>query len=158
MLVPRLLSDVGVHDLLLLTVLIAAAFGARAFALFVLLPPLESLRLTRRIDLNYKLAIIWGGLRGALTLVLALAVTEHAALPANIQRFVTVLATGFVLFTLFINGTSLRVAIRLLGVDRLSPEMRLCAIRYRLCPMPRHAMPPAKSPGSTRCHKQRWNG
>jgi monovalent cation:H+ antiporter, CPA1 family len=122
MLVPRLLSDVGVHDLLLLTVLIAAAFGARAFALFVLLPPLESLRLTRRIDLNYKLAIIWGGLRGALTLVLALAVTEHAALPANIQRFVVVLATGFVLFTLFINGTSLRVAIRLLGVDRLSPR------------------------------------
>ena len=122
MLVPRLLSDVGVHDLLLLTVLIAAAFGARAFALFVLMPPLESLRLTRRIDLNYKLAIIWGGLRGALTLVLALAVTEHAALPANIQRFVVVLATGFVLFTLFINGTTLRVAIRLLGIDRLSPR------------------------------------
>jgi CPA1 family monovalent cation:H+ antiporter len=38
------------------------------------------------------------------------------------------------------------------------PEMRPCAIGYRLCPMPRHAMPPAKSPGSTRCHKQRWNG
>jgi NhaP-type Na+/H+ or K+/H+ antiporter len=116
------------------------------------------MRLTRRIDVNYKLAIIWGGLRGALTLVLALAVTEHAALPANIQRFVVVLATGFVLFTLFINGTSLRGAIRLLGVDRLSPEMRPCAITYRLCPMPRHAMPPAKSPGFTRCHKQRWNG
>ena len=130
MLVPRLLSDVGVHDLLLLTVLIAAAFGARAFALFVLLPPLESLRLTRRIDLNYKLAIIWGGLRGALTLVLALAVTEHSALPANIQRFVVVLATGFVLFTLFINGTSLRVAIRLLGVDLLSP--RDAALRDRI--------------------------
>jgi CPA1 family monovalent cation:H+ antiporter len=130
MLVPRLLSDVGVHDLLLLTALIASAFGARAFALFVLLPPLESLRLTRRIDLNYKLAIIWGGLRGALTLVLALAVTEHAALPANIQRFVVVLATGFVLFTLFINGTSLRVAIRLLGVDRLSP--RDAALRDRI--------------------------
>jgi monovalent cation:H+ antiporter, CPA1 family len=134
MLVPRLLSDVGVHDLLLLTVLIAAAFGARAFALFVLLPPLESMRLTRRIDLNYKLAIIWGGLRGALTLVLALAVTEHAALPANIQRFVVVLATGFVLFTLFINGTSLRVAIRLLGVDRLSP--RDAALRDHIQALP----------------------
>jgi monovalent cation:H+ antiporter, CPA1 family len=57
-------------------------------------------------------------------------VTEHAALPANIQRFVAVLATGFVLFTLFINGTSLRVAIRLLGVDRLSP--RDAALRDRI--------------------------
>ena len=29
-------------------------------------------------------------------------------------------ATGFVLFTLFVNGTTLRLAIRLLGLDRLS--------------------------------------
>jgi CPA1 family monovalent cation:H+ antiporter len=52
-------------------VLIAAALGGRAFALFVLVPPLERMGLTQRIDLNYKLALIWGGLRGALTLILA---------------------------------------------------------------------------------------
>src|SRR5579863_418377 len=46
-LVPRLLADVGWHDLFLLGVLIAAAFAARAFALFGLLPPLESLGLTQ---------------------------------------------------------------------------------------------------------------
>jgi monovalent cation:H+ antiporter, CPA1 family len=119
-LVPRLLADVGWHDILLLSVLIAAAFAARAFALFGLLPPLESLGLTQSIDLNYKLAIIWGGLRGALTLVLALSVTEHSALPPNVQRFVAVLATGFVLFTLFVNGITLRLIIRLLRLDRLS--------------------------------------
>ena len=119
-LVPSLLADVGLHDIVLLSVLIATAFGARAFALFVLLSPMERLGLTQRIDLNYKLAIIWGGLRGALTLVLALAITEHSSLPPNIQRFVAVLATGFVLFTLFVNGTTLRLAIRLLGLDRLS--------------------------------------
>jgi Na+:H+ antiporter len=119
-LVPRLLANTGLHDVLLLGVLVAAAFAARAFALFGLLPPLESLGLNQRIDINYKLAIIWGGLRGALTLVLALAVTEHSDLPANIQRFVAVLATGFVLFTLFVNGVTLRLAIRLLRLDRLS--------------------------------------
>jgi monovalent cation:H+ antiporter, CPA1 family len=121
-LVPRLLADVTMRDVFLLIVLIAAAFGARAFALFVLLPPLERVGLAQRIDLNYKLAIIWGGLRGALTLVLALAVTEHAALSPDIQRFVAVQATGFVLFTLFVNGTTLRLVIRLLGLDRLSPR------------------------------------
>ena len=118
--IPRLLADIDARDLFLLAVLIAAAFGARAFALFVLLPPLERFQLTQRIEFNYKLAIMWGGLRGALTLVLALAVTENAALSADVQRFVTVLATGFVLFTLFINGTTLRLAIRLLGLNRLS--------------------------------------
>ena len=121
-LVPRLLVDIGFRDVFLLAVLIAAATGARVFSLFVLLPPLERLRLTQRIDASYKLAIIWGGLRGALTLVLALAVTENAALPEDIQRFVAVLATGFVLFTLFVNGTTLRLMINLLGLDRLSPK------------------------------------
>jgi CPA1 family monovalent cation:H+ antiporter len=38
-----------------------------------------------------------------------------------VKRFVAVLATGFVLFTLFINGVTLRSLIRLLGLDRLSP-------------------------------------
>ncbi len=121
-LVPRLLVDIGFRDAFLLALLIAAAIGARIFSLFVLLPPLEWLGLTQRIEVSYKLAIIWGGLRGALTLVLALAVTENAALPHNIQRFVAVLATGFVLFTLFINGTTLRLVISLLGLDRLSPK------------------------------------
>jgi CPA1 family monovalent cation:H+ antiporter len=129
-LVPRLLVAIGWHDLLLLVVLIAAAFGIRVVALFVLLPPLEHFQLIQRIDRSYKLAIIWGGLRGALTLVLALAVTENAAIPHDVQRFVAVLATGFVLFTLFVNGTTLRLVIGLVGLDRLSP--RDMALRDRI--------------------------
>ncbi len=121
-LVPRLLADFGLRDVLLLAVLIAAAFGARIFLLFALLPLLERLGLTQRIDASYKLAIIWGGMRGALTLVLALAVTKNPDLPENVQRFVAILATGFVLFTLFVNGTTLRLVITLLGLDRLSAK------------------------------------
>lgn len=121
-LVPRLLTDITLHDAFLLLVLIAAAFGARVLALFVLVPPLERFGLTQRISTAYKLAIIWGGLRGALTIVLALAVTENPALPHDVQRFVAILATGFVLFTLFINGPTLRPVIGLLGLDQLSPR------------------------------------
>lgn len=154
-LVPRLLADVGLHDIVLLSVLIAAAFGARAFVLFVLLSPMERLRLTPRIDLNYKLAIIWGGLRGALTLVLALAITEHSSLPPNIQRFVAVLATGFVLFTLFVNGTTLRLAIRLLGLDRLSARDEALRDHIQALLTPTHATPPVKSAVRTRSRKRR---
>ena len=132
-LVPRLLVDIGRHDLFLLGVTIVAAFGARVFALFILVPPLEHSGLTQRIDASYKAAIIWGGLRGALTLVLALAVTENRALSPEIQRFVAVLATGFVLFTLFVNGTTLRLVIGLLGLDRLSP--RDAALRDQILAM-----------------------
>ena len=77
------------------------------------------------ISTAYKLAITWGGLRGALTLVLALSVTENAALPDEVRRFVAVLATGLVLFTLLVNGTTLRGVIRLLRLDVLSPIDRL---------------------------------
>ena len=121
-LVPRLLANVGLRDLLLAGLVVVAAFAARVLVLFALMPLLEYLRLTQPISSAYKLAIIWGGLRGALTLVLALAVTENPALDPQIQRFVAVLATGLVLFTLFVNGTTLRVVITLLGIDRLSPR------------------------------------
>jgi CPA1 family monovalent cation:H+ antiporter len=121
-LVPRLLGDVGLHDLMLVAVLVAAAFAARILVLFALMPPLEYFKLTQPINSPYKLAITWGGLRGALTLVLALAATENAALSPEVKRFVAVLATGLVLFTLFVNGTTLRLVISLLGLDRLSPR------------------------------------
>lgn len=134
-LVPRLLGHVGLHDLGLLAVLVGAAFLARLLVLFGLMPPLERLRLTRPISSAYKLAMAWGGLRGALTLVLALAVTENRSLDPQIQRFIAVLATGLVLFTLFVNGTTLRLVIALLGINRLSPRNevmrdRILALSY----------------------------
>jgi CPA1 family monovalent cation:H+ antiporter len=119
-LVPRLLGDVDLHDLILVAALVAAAFGARILVLFVLVPPLEFFKLTQPVSSAYKLAITWGGLRGALTLVLALAATENAALSPEVKRFVAILATGLVLFTLFVNGTTLRLVIDLLGLARLS--------------------------------------
>ena len=120
-LVPKLLIDLRLRDLALMIVLIVAAFVARLVVLFLLLPMLSFARLTEPISDAYKLAIAWGGLRGALTLVLALSVTENPALPDEVQRFVAVLATGLVLFTLLVNGTTLRAVIRFLGLDRLSP-------------------------------------
>jgi monovalent cation:H+ antiporter, CPA1 family len=121
-LVPRLLGSVGWNDLLLLTVLVGAAFAARILVLFVLMPLLELLKLAEPTSAAFKIALTWGGLRGALTLVLALAATEHSALPRDVQRFIALLATGFVLFTLFVNGTTLRFVIGLLGIARLSPR------------------------------------
>ena len=153
-LVPRLLGHIDLHDLGLLAVLVTAAFVARILVLFVLMPPLEYLKLTQPISAAYKLAMAWGGLRGALTLVLALAVTENRALDPQVQRFVAVLATGLVLFTLFVNGTTLRLVIAFLGLDRLSPRNevlrdRVLALSYaEVCDAVRrlaeaHALAPA---------------
>jgi monovalent cation:H+ antiporter, CPA1 family len=120
-LVPRLLIGMQLYDLLLIAIVALVALLARAIVLFGLLPLLSAARLTQRVSHRYKFVILWGGLRGAVTLALALAVTENRALDPEIQRFVAILATGFVLSTLLVNGTTLRPMIRLLGIDRLSP-------------------------------------
>ena len=121
LLVPRLLSTVHVYDLWLLGLVIIGAFAARAAVLFGLLPLLSALHLSRPVDAAYQLAITWGGLRGAVTLALALVVTENPHIDAPTQSLVAVLATGFVLFTLLVNGLTLRPVMRLLKLDRLSP-------------------------------------
>jgi monovalent cation:H+ antiporter, CPA1 family len=121
MLVPRLMLGATAHDLLLIGLVAVAALLARAMVLFGLLPLLSAARLAQRVSHRYKAVILWGGLRGAVTLALALAVTENRALVPELQRFVAIVATGYVLVTLLLNGTTLRLVMHLLRLDRLSP-------------------------------------
>jgi CPA1 family monovalent cation:H+ antiporter len=120
-LVPKLLTGVHLEDSWLLLVAVAAALASRMAVLFGLLPLLSAFHLSQKVSGTYKLAIAWGGLRGAVTLALALSVTENATIDPNVRNGVAVLATGFVLFTLLVNGLTLRPVIRLLKLDRLSP-------------------------------------
>ncbi len=121
LLIPRLLGDALPFDLVLVGVVVLAAFVARSIILFGLLPLLTRLRLSPVVERPYRVAILWGGLRGAVTLALALAVTESYLVPAEIKRVVGILATGFTLFTLIVQGTTLRWVIGRLGLDKLSP-------------------------------------
>jgi CPA1 family monovalent cation:H+ antiporter len=120
-LVPKLLGSVELRHLWLLLIALAAALLSRAAVLFGVLPLLSMLHLSQKVSGAYKIAITWGGLRGAVTFALALSVTEHARLDPAIKDLIAVLATGFVLFTLLVNGLTLRPVIRLLKLDRLSP-------------------------------------
>ena len=121
LLIPRLLEEVRIADFLLVGVVILAAIAARVVVLFGLLPLLTVLRVSPAVERPYRVAILWGGLRGAVTLALALAVTESFRVPDGIQRVVGILATGFTLFTLVVQGTTLRWVIGRLGLDQLSP-------------------------------------
>ena len=121
LLIPRLLEEVRIGDFALIGVVVLAAIAARAVILFGLLPLLTLLRVSPHVDRPYRAAILWGGLRGAVTLALALAVTKSFRVPVEVKRLVGILATGFTLFTLIVQGTTLRAVISRLGLDRLSP-------------------------------------
>jgi CPA1 family monovalent cation:H+ antiporter len=120
-LVPRLMIGTQPYDLLLIAVVALVALLARASILFGLLPLLNMLGLAEQVSPRYQFVIMWGAMRGAVTLALALGVTENRSIDPEIQRFVAILATGFVLFTLLVNGTTLRPLNRLMKLDRLTP-------------------------------------
>ena len=127
LLVPGLLADIQAWDLFLIAVVVVAAMAARLFILYAILPSLTWLGLSPRVEPAYRVAILWGGLRGAVTLALALAVTENLRVTIDIKREVGILATGFTLFTLLVQGTTLRRVITYLGLDKLSPLDRALA-------------------------------
>ena len=119
LLIPRLIGDLRLHDFYLILVIVVAAFVARGIILWGMLPALSYLRLSPQVEPAYRGVILWGGLRGAVTLALALAVTESALVPPAIKREVGILATGFTLFTLLVQGTTLRWMIARLGLNKL---------------------------------------
>ncbi len=136
MLAARVLEDLQWHDLGLLVVLMLAALVARGLVLFGLLPGLSALRLVAPVDNRYKAVIVWGGLRGAVTVVLALVAIESPAMPEPMRHFIGVLAILFVLFSLFVNGTTLRLLMRSFGLNRLGATE--LALRDRAMVLSRH--------------------
>ena len=130
LLIPKLLGGMDSRFLFLLVVLFLTTLAARALVLFGILPALSHLGAAERVSTEYKTAIVWGGLRGAVSLALALAVTENQSLPPDVKQFVAALTTGFVLLTLFLNGPTLRPLIKLLKLDQLSAADR--TVRHRV--------------------------
>jgi len=124
MLIPRLMEAADWQELLLVVVVFFATLFARAIVVFGLLPLLRVFNIGAEVSNPYKTVMLWGGLRGAVSLALALAVTEQTAVPEEARQFIAVATTGFVLATLFINGITLRPLIRVLGLNELSPVER----------------------------------
>jgi monovalent cation:H+ antiporter, CPA1 family len=121
MLAARLVAGLTPLDAGVVLFIALLAIFARVVVLYGMLPLLVWTRLTRPIGDRFKLVIIWGGLRGATTLVLALAVAQMPGLPIELRETVAGLAVGFVFFTLVLAAPTLRPLLRLLGLDRLDP-------------------------------------
>ncbi|MEZ5825184.1 MAG: cation:proton antiporter, partial [Geminicoccaceae bacterium] len=119
---PALLVQLRPADLALVALVVFGAFAARALILFVLLPVMDRLGASSPITGTQKLLIWWGGIRGAVTLLLALSLASSSALPPELGTKLAAVGVAFVFFTLLINGSSLAWVTRRLGLDRLSPS------------------------------------
>lgn len=120
-LVPRVLKEFTAEQAVWLIVLVCVAFVARAAVLFGILPMMIRLKLSHEVSGAFKTIMFWGGLRGAVSLALALVIFETDGVDQEIKNFIVVLVTCFVLITLFVNATTIRFMISMFGLDKLSP-------------------------------------
>ena len=101
-------------------VLVAAATLARILIIYGFLPLMSRFAGGQAVNGAYKAIMVWGGLRGAVSLALALIVIESPAIDEEARVFVGVMVTSFVLFTLLFQATTIRFLMALLGLDKLS--------------------------------------
>jgi CPA1 family monovalent cation:H+ antiporter len=138
MFVPDALAAAHPTDLAAILVLVLATLVARGVIVFGVMPLLSRLGMSQPLTGAYQTVLWWGALRGAVTVALALAAANDPALSEDSQRFVLVMSTGFVLFTLFVKAPTLRPLMRALALDQLSPKERL--IRDRVIALSRAAV------------------
>ncbi len=98
---------------------ILLSLAGRALAVYPLLAAFRASRL--RVPWSYGHVLVWGGLRGALALALAL------ALPASVPERgeIVLVAFAVVAFSLVVQGLTIPLLIRLLGVRRAPQGTRM---------------------------------
>ena len=120
LLAPWMLANLTLAEAGLVAVVFIGAFAARAVVIFALLPFLERLGHAAPMAHPQRILVFWGGVRGAVTLVLALALTQTPGLAPH-GPLLGALAAAFTLATLFVNASSLALVTSRLGLDQLSP-------------------------------------
>jgi CPA1 family monovalent cation:H+ antiporter len=117
---PWMLSSLSWRQAALVAIVYAGAFAARALILFGVLPLMARSGHGTPMDRPQRILVFWGGVRGAVTLILAISLTETPAL-GTAGPVLGALAAAFTLTTLFVNASTLALLASHLGLDQLSP-------------------------------------
>ncbi len=99
-------------------VAVVAVVGSRAIVVYGFSWLGRSWRRVSHISLSWQHVLFWGGLRGAISLALALSLPVTMADREQLQA----MAFGVVLFTLAAQGTTIQVLLKRLGLTEQSPQ------------------------------------
>jgi NhaP-type Na+/H+ or K+/H+ antiporter len=81
------------------------------------------------VSVRESLVMSWSGLRGAVSLALALMVCQHDSIAPGVQRDILLAAGGVVLLTILINGGTAGALLRRLGFQSKSVSDALAGVR-----------------------------
>jgi monovalent cation:H+ antiporter, CPA1 family len=108
-LVPGLILQFGWKIAPLTLLVYVGAMAARAAILLGLLPLMAALRLASPLTKPQSYLLTWGGVRGSVTLVLALSISDLSVLGED-AKILAAVAASYTLMTIFLNGSTLAVA------------------------------------------------
>ena len=91
----------------------------RAGSVGLFMPVLK--RIGVGITKEKAIVLVWGGLRGAVSLALALIVAQNDSIPKEIGDQILFLTAGIVVLTILINGLTMEKLLAYLGLDKLPP-------------------------------------
>jgi sodium/hydrogen exchanger 10/11 len=133
-------SNVNGKDVLYLVSVYIGIMVIRTIVLGGLSPIMD--RFSYGMSPQTTCVIIWGGLRGAVGLVLALLVSQHPGIEEKIGSKVLFHVAGIVCLTLLINATTVKPLLRLLGMSDMSTaqQLSLMAAVRRVRQTAAHAM------------------
>ncbi len=109
-------------NLSLIVVAVIAVLLARAVVVYGLTGILGLFIPNQRVPLTYRHVMYWGGLRGAISLALALSLTG-ATFGGEVATELQLMTFGVVLFTLLVQGTTIAPLLQRLGLTAV-PEHR----------------------------------
>ncbi len=100
----------------------------RFLVIFSVLPIINRL-VDQPVDRRSGVAMAWGGLRGAVSLALALIVAQHPDVGEELGVQILSVTAGIVLLTIAVNGTTTGWVLRKLGLTRIGAAEALADVR-----------------------------
>lgn len=91
----------------------------RAITVLMLMPILTHIGVG--ITRQKATVLVWGGLRGAVSLSLALSLAQDSSMPELLREQILFLTAGIVFLTMVVNGSTMEWLLHLLELDRLPP-------------------------------------
>jgi CPA1 family monovalent cation:H+ antiporter len=110
-------------DALPILVAVVAILFSRAVVIYGLTWAQSVLRAERPIPMPYRHVMFWGGLRGAISMALALTLTG-GVFGQSVAQDLRLMTFGVVLFTLLVQGTTVGRLIHRLGLAAAPPQQR----------------------------------
>ena len=116
-------------DALVVVMAYVGIMGVRFIVTFLFRPLAD--RFSDGMSMADATVVSWGGLRGAVSLALALIISQQPSIDPDLRHQILLVTAGVVLLTILVNGTTVGTLLGILGYDKRPASERLARLSAR---------------------------